>query len=244
MLTCCNGGSDQGQANDWTWTRLDSAGGGNMTQRLFRQFITAVEELVRRDIDIIGAILCIILTAPVLLILAVLVSIDGGPIFFAHRRVGRHGFAFNCLKFRTMVVGAEECLNEYLRYDNDARVEWLRDHKLRTDPRITPIGRFMRRTSLDELPQMWNVLRGDMSLVGPRPVTEVELRERYGDFARIVTSVRPGVTGIWQVSGRSDADYDSRITLDATYVRTRRLVTDLGILFSTVPAVLSRNGAC
>ena len=215
-----------------------------MTLRLLRQFMTAMEELVRRDIDIIGAVLCIIITAPVLIILAVLISIDGGPVFFGHRRVGRHGFAFNCLKFRTMVVGAEECLNEYLRYDDGARAEWLRDHKLRTDPRITPIGRFMRRTSLDELPQMWNALRGDMSLVGPRPVTEIELRERYGDFARIVTSVRPGVTGAWQVSGRSDADYDSRITLDATYVRTRRLVTDLGILFSTVPAVLSRNGAC
>lgn len=218
--------------------------GGVMANKRIMQIIPVVEEQARRDIDVVGALCCLVVTAPILVILALLVAIDGGPVLFAHRRIGRHGLAFNCLKFRTMVVGAEECLDEYLRYDIAARSEWLRDHKLRTDPRVTPIGRFLRRTSLDELPQMWNVLRGDMSLVGPRPVTEIELRERYGTYARVVTSVRPGVTGVWQVSGRSDSDYDSRVNLDATYVRTRRLVTDLGILFHTVPAVLSRNGAC
>lgn len=209
----------------------------------FERLLFIAEEQMRRDIDVIGALLCLILTAPALLIIGLLVAVDGGPLLFAHRRVGRHGLGFNCLKFRTMMVGAEECLSEYLRYAPEARSEWVRDHKLRIDPRVTPLGGFLRRTSLDELPQMWNVLRGDMSLVGPRPVTHIELRERYGLNARVVTSVRPGVTGIWQVSGRSDTDYSSRVLLDTRYARTRRLTTDLGILAQTLPAVIARRGA-
>jgi exopolysaccharide production protein ExoY len=208
-----------------------------------RWLLSIAEDQMRRDIDVIGAMFCLILTAPLLLIIGLFVVLDGGPLLFSHRRVGRHGLSFNCLKFRTMMVGAEECLTEYLHYAPEARSEWLRDHKLRVDPRITPVGRFLRRTSLDELPQMWNVLRGDMSLVGPRPVTELEMREHYGRNARVVTSVRPGVTGIWQISGRSDTDYPSRVRLDTSYVVTRRLVTDLNILAQTLPVVIARKGA-
>lgn len=204
---------------------------------------TFLEEIFRRDLDIIGALCCLLLTAPVFLFLALLMTTDGGAMLFAHRRIGRYGIGFNCWKLRTMVVGAEECLTDYLYYNPEAMAEWKRDHKLEVDPRITPIGRFLRRTSLDELPQMWNVLVGDMSLVGPRPVTEREMRERYGQYAGVVMSVKPGITGAWQVSGRNDVDYEHRILLDAHYVRSRRLITDIGILFKTISVVIARNGA-
>jgi exopolysaccharide production protein ExoY len=211
----------------------------NWLHELFR----LVDASLKRDIDVIGALVLLLLASPVVLALSILVVADGGPVFFSHRRVGRNGVSFGCFKFRTMFVGAEECLARYLRYHPEAVLEWERDQKLVRDPRITPLGGMLRRTSLDEIPQMWNVLIGHMSLVGPRPVTESELRDRYGRHADIITSVRPGVTGAWQVSGRSEIDYSSRVQLDTTYVLSRNLVTDIRILLQTVSVVLRRAGA-
>jgi lipopolysaccharide/colanic/teichoic acid biosynthesis glycosyltransferase len=201
------------------------------------------EEIIRRQIDIGAALLLIIFLSPLALVVAAFIMLDGGPPFFVHRRLGRNGVPFNCLKFRTMVVGAEQCLAEYLRYHPEAEEEWNRDQKLQLDPRITPIGRLLRKTSLDEIPQMWNVLVGDMSLVGPRPVTESEMRDRYGRYASVVLSVRPGVTGLWQVSGRNEINYVDRVLLDTQYVRSRRLMGDLDILFKTTRVVFARVGA-
>jgi exopolysaccharide production protein ExoY len=203
-----------------------------------------VEETLKRDLDIIGSLVLLLLTAPVFLILAILVAADGGPVFFSHRRVGRNGVSFGCWKFRTMVVGAEDCLSEYLRYHPEAKVEWGRAQKLAADPRITPLGAFLRKSTLDEIPQLWNVLLGDMSLVGPRPVTESEMRDRYGAYARVVTSVRPGVTGAWQVTpDRNEIDYGRRVQLDASYVSERSLVTDIAILLQTMLLVLGRRAS-
>jgi exopolysaccharide production protein ExoY len=201
-----------------------------------------VDETLKRNLDIIGSLVLLLLTAPVFLILAILVAADGGPVFFSHRRVGRNGVSFGCWKFRTMVVGAEDCLSEYLRYHPEARVEWDRAQKLAADPRVTPLGAFLRKSTLDEIPQLWNVLRGDMSLVGPRPVTEDEMRERYGAYARVVTSVRPGVTGAWQVTpNRNEIGYGRRVELDASYVSERSVVTDITILLQTTLLVLGRG---
>ena len=157
-------------------------------------------------------------------------------MFFAHTRVGRHGRLFRCFKFRTMVPNAAEVLAELLARDPAARAEWARDRKLRNDPRITPIGRLLRKTSLDELPQLFNVLRGEMSLVGPRPVMPDEL-ERYGEAQDRLSQVRPGLTGLWQISGRNDVDYERRVHLDAWYVRNWTFWYDILILFRTLLVV-------
>lgn len=165
----------------------------------------------------------------------IIISQDGGPAYFSHRRVGKDGVSFGCPKFRTMMMGAEECLNEYFRYHPESVIEWQRAHKLRVDPRVTKLGAFLRKTNLDEIPQMWRVLFGQMSLVGPRPVTESEMASRYGSYADIVTSVRPGVTGPWQVvPERNSIEYHLRVALDVRYVRERNFVTDIGILLQTV----------
>jgi exopolysaccharide production protein ExoY len=213
-------------------------------KRWLRRIRYFLEDTLKRDLDIIGSVTLLLFTAPVFLILAVLVAADGGPVFFSHRRVGRNGVSFGCWKFRTMVVGAEECLAEYLRYHPKARLEWDRAEKLQADPRITPLGAFLRKSTLDEIPQLWNVLLGDMSLVGPRPVTESEMRDRYGAYAKVVTTVRPGVTGAWQVTpDRNEIDYARRVQLDASYVSERSLATDINILLQTMLLVLGRRGS-
>jgi lipopolysaccharide/colanic/teichoic acid biosynthesis glycosyltransferase len=181
---------------------------------------------------------------PLMLLIAGAVALqDGGPILFRHRRIGRHGRTFHCLKFRSMAVDADARLQELLASDPAARAEWARDHKLRRDPRITPLGAFLRKTSLDELPQLINVLRGDMNLVGPRPIVEAEV-VRYGRRIRSYQAVRPGITGLWQVSGRNDVAYRTRVALDTLYARRRSVALDLWILVRTVPAVLLRQGSC
>ncbi|WP_428485845.1 sugar transferase [Rhodopila sp.] len=210
---------------------------------LLRHCYRLVEDACRRDLDVILALFGLVCLLPVILVLACLIATDGGPVFFSHKRVGRHGVMFGCWKFRTMVVGAEECLRDYLKYHPHVVPEWNQENKLAVDPRITPLGAFLRKTSLDEVPQLWNVLLGEMSLVGPRPVTAQEMRERYGSHADVVTSVRPGVTGLWQVSGRNDIDYDLRVLLDHRYVRSRTLLSDLVIMLQTVPAVVRARGA-
>ena len=195
------------------------------------------------DLTLAGTMLLVLL--PVFLAITVAVAADGGPVFFAHRRVGRGGRSFECLKFRSMRRDADELLTQLLAQEPAMRAEWQAMRKLRRDPRVTKIGRVLRATSLDELPQLINVLRGDMSLVGPRPVMQDELEQHYAPAAAAADylSVRPGVTGPWQVSGRSDTDYNERVALDAAYARNPSLRKDVVLLARTVVVVLRRRGA-
>lgn len=193
---------------------------------------------------------CAVSVAAVIFLLPLLVAIalaivcqDGGPVFFRHRRIGYGGRSFYCLKFRTMTVGAEDQLAEILARDPQARQEWDLAQKLRHDPRVTPFGAFLRRTSLDELPQLFNLSCGDMNLVGPRPIVEAEL-PRYGWRIRHYCAVKPGMTGLWQISGRSDVTYRSRVAMDSIYARRRSVLLDLRILICTIPAVLGKRGSC
>jgi Undecaprenyl-phosphate galactose phosphotransferase WbaP len=199
--------------------------------------------IAKRALDIIGAGLGLVVLSPFFLIVALMVRADGGPAFFAHQRVGRGGKLFGCLKFRSMVIDSQARLEALLANDPAARAEWEATRKLKNDPRITRIGRFLRSTSLDELPQLINVLRGEMSLVGPRPVQEAEIDRYYGASAAHYMAVRPGITGLWQVSGRSETSYESRVALDVAYVSRPSMIADLTILLRTPVAVLSRRGA-
>lgn len=198
--------------------------------------------LTKRIFDTAAAALLLVLLSPLMLLIALLVRRDGGPALFAHPRVGKRRKTFKCYKFRTMVVDAEQRLEQLLQQSPDLRQQWQEERKLRDDPRVSPLGRFLRRSSLDELPQLLNVIRGEMSLVGPRPVVSAELA-RYGDDVGYYLMVRPGMTGLWQVSGRSDVDYDARVYLDSWYVKNWSLWTDMVILFKTVRVVLARSGA-
>ncbi len=195
----------------------------------------------KRVFDITAGLLLLVLFAPAILLLGLLVSSDGGKPFISLRRVGRDGNHFACWKIRTMVVDAETRLAQILAQDPEAAAEWARDQKLVDDPRVTRLGKALRSTSLDELPQLWNVVRGDMSLVGPRPITDAEM-VRYGDAGPYYISVRPGLTGLWQVQGRNSVSYDERVSLDVTYVSRLSFKNDISILFRTVGAVLNRTG--
>lgn len=205
--------------------------------------VPAPQPAMKRALDIAGAGSLLLLSLPVFLLLALLVRLDGGPAFYAHERVGRGGRRFGCLKFRSMVTDSAARLEALLDQDPEARAEWNATRKLRHDPRITWVGRFLRASSLDELPQLINVLRGDMSLVGPRPVIAAELAAHYGAAAEHYLSVRPGITGLWQVSGRSSTSYDTRVALDVRYATNPSLLEDLRILLRTPAAVLLRRGA-
>nr|WP_281413529.1 sugar transferase [Microvirga antarctica] len=196
----------------------------------------------KRGFDMVAAFVLLLMSVPLFLAVAALVAIDGGPVFYLHKRIGRNGVTFGCLKFRTMILGAEDCLDEYLFHHPAAQMEWAKEQKLAFDPRVTAIGRFLRLSSIDELPQLLNVLKGDMSLVGPRPVTQGEL-VHYGLATPLYKSVRPGITGLWQVSGRNDLEYNKRVRLDETYVRNWSLMADFSILLRTPAVVISRKGA-
>ena len=190
-----------------------------------------------------AALLLLLLLSPLLAGIAFLIwQRDGAPVLFTHYRVGLDGKLFRCMKFRSMLRSSEQVLADLLRSDPAAREEWARDQKLKDDPRITPIGRFLRRSSLDELPQLLNVLRGEMNLVGPRPITVAELT-RYGSVRWHYLSVRPGITGLWQVSGRNDTTYEERVSLDRRYVEQQSLLGDLAILLKTARVVVLREGA-
>ncbi|MBE9637055.1 sugar transferase [Salipiger mangrovisoli] len=195
----------------------------------------------KRLLDVVLALTMLPMILPIVALLYVVVRLDGGAGFFGHPRVGRNGETFRCWKLRTMVPDAQERLEHLLATDPIARAEWDKDRKLRNDPRVTRFGDFLRRSSLDELPQIWNVLKGEMSLIGPRPVTLDEL-DRYGGHKWVYLSLRPGVTGLWQVSGRNDVSYDERVQLDASYYNELGLRSDLRILRQTVGAVLGRTG--
>jgi len=196
----------------------------------------------KRAFDITLALLLLAVLSPLLLALAYLIGRDGGDVLFGHSRIGAQGRPFKCWKFRSMVPDAESALRQVLDADPAARAEWERDFKLRNDPRITPIGRFLRSTSLDELPQLINVLTGEMSLVGPRPIVAAEVA-RYGAAFHDYARCRPGITGIWQVSGRNDTGYGQRVRLDQHYARNWSFGADLIVLIRTPVAVLRRSGA-
>ena len=197
---------------------------------------------VKRVVDIMGATAAIVLFGPLMLVVTVLLALQGGPVIFAHERIGRDGKPFRCLKFRTMAPNAEKMLAALLESDPVARREWESDHKLRRDPRTTRLGSLLRETSLDELPQFFNVLSGDMSLVGPRPITASEVG-KYGDKFAFYINCRPGITGVWQVSGRNNLSYDARVDLDAHYARSQSLSLDIRIMLKTFGVVLSKIGA-
>jgi exopolysaccharide production protein ExoY len=197
----------------------------------------------KRGIDIVGSSLLIVVLLPVALAIALAIVVDSrGPVFFLQRRVGRGGREFPLIKFRTMVRDGEAALEAHLLADEALRREWEETRKLRDDPRITRLGGLLRRSSLDELPQLLNVLVGNMSLVGPRPVLRDEL-ERFGDRAARILEVRPGLTGLWAVSGRSSISYDERAELEYRYAAGWSLGMDAGILLRTIPAVVRGHGA-
>jgi Undecaprenyl-phosphate galactose phosphotransferase WbaP len=197
---------------------------------------------MKRAFDVVASLVLLALLAPLMIYLAVRIRNDGGEALYAHQRVGRGGRTFRCIKFRSMVIDASDRLEHLLESDPELRTQWEREHKLKNDPRISKVGHFLRKTSLDELPQLWNVLRGEMSLVGPRPIVHAELA-RYGDDIDYFLMVRPGITGLWQVSGRNDVGYEKRVYLDTWYVKNWSLWYDIAILFKTVRVVLRREGA-
>jgi exopolysaccharide biosynthesis polyprenyl glycosylphosphotransferase len=205
--------------------------------------VVGIGARVKRLMDVLLAGLGVVTLSPLLLVLAALVKLTSrGPVLFGHRRLGEGGRSIRVFKFRSMVVDAEACLQDLLAADPSLCAEYETTYKLRDDPRITPVGHWLRRTSLDELPQLFNVLRGELSLVGPRPIVADEI-VKYGPAGAAILRVRPGVTGLWQVSGRSDLDYAERVRLDMDYIMHWSLWLDLRILAATIPAVLRRRGA-
>ncbi|MDY3277117.1 MAG: undecaprenyl-phosphate galactose phosphotransferase WbaP [Staphylococcus chromogenes] len=198
--------------------------------------------IMKRIMDILGSLILIILFSPLLVLFYFLIKIDGGNALFGHERIGQNGKVFKCFKFRSMVKNSQRILDELLVNDHMARSEWEKDFKLKNDPRITKLGHFMRRTSIDELPQLFNVLIGQMSLVGPRPIIKDEL-SYYKDDVDYYLMVKPGMTGLWQVSGRNDVDYETRVYFDSWYVKNWSMWNDIAILFKTVNVVLKRDGA-
>ncbi|WP_343122154.1 undecaprenyl-phosphate galactose phosphotransferase WbaP [Desulfurobacterium thermolithotrophum] len=203
-----------------------------------------LNKTLKRAFDLLISLMLLPVLIPLILIIAILIKLDSkGPVFFVHERIGENGKTIRVIKFRTMYHDAKERLEKLLKEDEQARKEWETNFKLKNDPRVTKIGKLLRKTSLDELPQIFNVLKGDMSLVGPRPVVKEEIEKYYGDFAQYYYMVKPGITGLWQVSGRSDTDYDKRVRLDTWYVLNWSLWLDLVILIKTVEAVLKGKGA-
>lgn len=202
---------------------------------------TLYSQHLKRLFDVVFAILALPFLLPILVVMFFLARSDGGPVLFRHMRVGRGGREFGCWKIRTMCVDADKVLEDLLRSNEAARHEWNQHFKLKNDPRITRFGKVLRKTSLDELPQLLNVLAGHMSIVGPRPVTAPEL-ERFGSAGRYYKAVRPGMTGPWQVRGRRNNDLESRYALDVDYVKTMSFPKDLRHILATIPEVMFCHG--
>ena len=203
-----------------------------------------IQKAIKRTIDIFAGLVGAIILIPLCLIVKIvnIISKDNDPLFFVQERIGKNGKLFKMYKFRTMIVGAEEQLEELLRSNDSLRKEYEENKKIKDDPRITKCGGFLRKTSLDEFPQLINVLKGDMTLVGPRPYLTREIKDMGEAYEKIIT-LRPGLTGLWQISGRSDLTFDDRVKLDEEYYRTRSLVGDIKIFFKTIKIVLFRKGA-
>ena len=237
-------GSGAARAVDWPFreaalARVDPpAERLTVRPRLERSRYSAAKRLL----DVTGSVVIGLVFSPLIAIIAIRMSLEDGPIIFRHRRIGQGGKTFDCLKFRTMSPNSEQILQELLVRDPEANAEWVLNHKLRNDPRVTRLGRFLRRTSLDELPQLWNVLRGEMSLVGPRPIVKEEML-RYGRHLPTYLTAKPGITGLWQVTGRNDTGYRRRVAMDAYYVKRQGLLFDLRILLNTVKVVIWGRGA-
>ncbi len=211
--------------------------------RTHNNLANPVNVIVKRLFDILIGFIIFIGVLPVLAVIAVAIKLDSpGPVGFSHRRVGHNGNYFNCYKFRSMVVNSREILQGLLIKDPALREEWEGEFKLKDDPRVTRVGRFLRETSLDELPQIFNVIKGDMSLVGPRPIIQEEIA-KFDEYIKEYFMVLPGITGLWAVSGRSDIDYDERVQMETWYVRNWSLWMDISLLFRTIPVVLGKKGA-
>ena len=232
-------------SGSFSYTATEEAGSGSERRS------TSVDDLPsklllyrsKRLIDIVLILLSLPVTLPILGILSLLVLFTTpGPVFYSHRRIGRNGAFFSMWKFRTMCENSAQVLEKYLAQHPQARAEWSRTHKLRFDPRVTRIGRFLRRYSLDELPQLWNVMAGKMTLVGPRPIVAAEV-EKYGEGFRFYRRVKPGLTGLWQVSGRSQLTYPQRVQLDCDYVERWSMRRDFVILLRTFLSVVNQDGA-
>jgi len=203
-----------------------------------------INRLLKKIFDICVSVLMLIITLPLILLIILIITITSkGFPFYSHERIGFKGKKFKCYKFRTMYLDADERLKNLLEKDPNLKMEWEKTFKLKDDPRITRIGKFLRETSLDELPQIFNVLKGEMSLVGPRPVLSEELNKYYGKYKDYYYEVYPGITGLWQVSGRSSVDYKKRVSLDVWYVSNWSLWLDIVILIRTIKVVLKREGA-
>ena len=204
-----------------------------------------IRNTIKRFVDIVFGILGIILLIPLTIIIYICRKVlkeDDGPMFYEQLRIGKNGKHFRLYKFRTMVVGADEKLKKYLEKNEEARKEYEENHKLRDDPRITRLGRFLRKTSIDEVPQFWNVLKGDMSLIGPRPIVDAEI-PKFGDKIQIIHSIKPGITGYWAVNGRSDTTYQERVQMETYYAENYSLKLDAKIFVKTIEAVIKKEGA-
>ena len=216
----------------------------SMVQRVRRIGLSWPGHALKRVFDLISVVVILALFGWLMLVIAVAVRLSGGSnVIYGHTRVGRKGRQFPCYKFRSMVSNSDDVLRQLLETDPEAREQWERDFKLKDDPRITRIGRFIRKTSLDELPQLWNVVKGDMSIVGPRPVVQAEFDQYYGNARQHYLSVSPGLTGLWQVSGRNDLDYEQRVQLDKSYVENWNVFSDFLIVMRTVKVMVMRRGA-
>ncbi|WP_223112976.1 undecaprenyl-phosphate galactose phosphotransferase WbaP [Phascolarctobacterium faecium] len=214
-----------------------------MLLRLRNNLARPLNRYLKAIFDFIVTLVGTLAISPILVFIALWIYKDSpGPVIFKHIRIGKNGKEFPCYKFRSMCIDAKEKLEKLLDTDPEVRAEWEKDFKLKNDPRITKSGAFLRKTSLDELPQIFNVLKGEMSLVGPRPIIKAEM-ERYGEYINDYLMVKPGITGMWQVSGRNDIDYTERVLLDSWYVRNWSIWIDLVMLFKTIAVVLFRKGA-
>ena len=217
--------------------------GGTFAVEIKHNLLDPWSRRSKRALDLVGTVAGALLLSPLLLVIYIIIKLSSrGPVFYKQMRLGADGNHFSCWKFRTMRPDAAFILTELLRDNPVLREEWEKEQKLRNDPRVTPIGRLLRKTSLDELPQLWNVLRGEMTLVGPRPIVDAEI-PKYGETYNLYQRVGPGMTGLWQVSGRNETTYEERVTLDAYYVRNWSIWLDFIILVRTLKILLSRAGA-
>ena len=224
------------------WNRLSSDAQAMPLPRGFNCEIRHIP--VKRIFDIVFSVSALAILSPLFLGIAIAVRLSSpGRIVYSHERIGRGGKSFRCYKFRTMYADADQRLQDILRASPELRKEWEASHKLKRDPRVTSIGSFLRKTSLDEFPQFLNVLKGDLSVVGPRPVVQMEVTKHLGPKAAKILSIRPGLTGLWQISGRSDTSYEKRIQLDEQYIDNHSILLDLKLILKTIPAMLFSRGA-
>jgi len=215
---------------------------GGIEHASYFQQVAPLGGITKRSFDLVCATIALVVFSPLFVLIAAFIKIsDGGPVFYRHQRIGCGSRSFMCLKFRTMAVNCDDVFRRYLRESPQAAEEWRETRKLRQDPRITPIGSVLQQLSLDELPQLINIVRGEMSVVGPRPIVGEEMK-LYGDAAVFYLRARPGLTGPWQVSGRNDVSYERRVDLDRAYVGSWSLWTDVVIVLRTIPAVILARG--